>query len=138
MSMFQSKITPGSVMTNFDNNHRIMCVDASGPAPEYAGFIGKELVRESMPMRIAIRWLNAEPENHDTVCQICKSALFKYKNVIAAEGQLFCSTACAREWKAKELREQLKEELNAWVDEMCEEVDTESIGIRDKEDIYNV
>lgn len=137
MSMFQSKITPGSVMTNFDNNHRIMCVDASGPAPEYAGFIGKELVRESMPMRIAIRWLNAEPENHDTVCQICKSALFKYKNVIAAEGQLFCSTACAREWKAKELREQLKEELNAWVDEMCEEVDTESIGIRDKEDIYN-
>ena len=135
--MFQSKITPGSVMINFDNNHRIMCVDASGPAPEYVGFIGKELVRESMPMRIAVRWLNAKPENHDTVCPICKNALFKYSSVIAAEGQLFCSTECAREWKTKIMHEQMKKDLDVWVNEMCEEVDTESIGIRDKEDIYN-
>lgn len=135
--MFQSKVVPGSAMTNFDNNHRIMCVDASGPAPEYVGFIGKELVKESMPMRVAIRWLNAAPQNSDTVCPICKTALFKYNDIIAAEGQLFCSTTCAREWKAKELREQMKKDLDAWVDGMCETVDTESIGIRNKEDIYN-
>ena len=136
--MFQSKVVPGSVMTNFNNNHRIMCVDVSGPSPEYAGFIGKELVRESMPMRIAIRWPNAKPEDHDTVCQVCKNALFKLDTVIAAEGVLFCSTNCAREWKAKRLREQMKADLDVWVDDVCEEVDTESIGIKDKEEIYNV
>lgn len=135
--MFQSKITPGSVMTNFDNNHRIMCVDASGPSPEYVGFIGKELVRDSMSMRIAVRWLNAPVEDHDTVCPICKNVLFKFDIVIAAEGELFCCTECAREWKAKKLREQMKLDLDAWVNEMCEEVDTESIGIKDKEDNYN-
>lgn len=135
--MYQSKITPGSVMTNFRNNHRIMCVDASGDAPEYAGFIGKELVRESMPMRLAIRWLNLPTENHDTVCPICKNALFVLDTVIAAEGNLFCSEACAREWMAKKLRARLKEELDDWVAMACEEVDTESIGIREKEDNYN-
>lgn len=132
--MFHSKITPGAVMTNFNNNHRIMCVDASGATPEYAGFIGKELVRESMPMRIALRWLNAEPTDHDTVCPVCKKALFTIDVAVAAEGVLYCSKDCAREAKAKELKEQMKATLDEWVTTMCEEVDTESIGIKEKED----
>ena len=132
--MFHSKISAGSVMTNFENNHRIMCIDSSGPSPEYAGFIGKELVRESMPMRIAMKWLNAKVDDHDTICPICNCALFKRKVVVSAEGKLFCSTNCAREWKTKELREQMKKELDSWVANTCEEVDTISIGIRTCED----
>lgn len=128
--MFNNNVSVGSSMTNFKNNHRIMCVDIRKSIPIYFGFIGTELVKTNMRMGDAIMWLNNEPEARDTICPVCKQALFTLPTVIAANGVLYCSKRCARKRREFELQEEIQHKLNAFIDTECEEVSTDTIGIR--------
>ena len=127
--MFNNNVSIGSSMTNFKNNHRIMCVDVRKNAPIYFGFIGTVLVKTNMRLSDAISWLNNKPEAHDTICPVCKQALFTQQTVIAARGVLYCSKHCARKRREAELQEEIQRKLDAFIVDECEEVNTDTIGI---------
>lgn len=124
MKIVQKNIKPGYQMQNEQNNHRILCVSEH---PKFVGFVGKDLIVESMTMEQAIKWLYAEPTDSDTVCTQCSTALINKPIVISAEGALFCCRHCARVWKQKAFYEQIEGKLDEWESVYVEEVDTESI-----------
>jgi hypothetical protein len=83
-----------------------------------------------MRMGDAITWLNNKPEAHDTICPVCKQALFTRHTVIAANGVLYCSKRCARKRRESELQAEIQHKLDVFIDTECEEVSTDTVGIR--------
>jgi hypothetical protein len=126
MKVVQKNIKPGYQMQSESNNYRILCIDTT---PRFVGFIGKDLVKDTMSMEAAVKWLYAEPGSEDTVCATCAKALCKVPVLIAAEGKMFCSAHCAKAWKRKIFEADIEQRLTQWLQDYGEEVSSESCGI---------
>lgn len=129
--MFNNNVSIGASITNFNNNHRIVCVDIVANRPVYFGFIGTELMMRNMNMREALEWLNQAPTGRDTICPVCKKALFTQATVVVAPtGQMFCSGRCAKKSYREQLQEQMQAMLDNYINDECEISSTSSVGIR--------